>query len=56
MNTDRIARSQGKEPGYIPISAAETFGSHALPGAEAYKFFSEWEKKAPWQNKVTIKT
>lgn len=53
---DRIARSQGKEPGYLPIVHKDTFGTCALNGKDVYDFFMEWEKKSTWENRVTIRT
>ncbi|KAI1627158.1 Alpha/Beta hydrolase protein [Exophiala viscosa] len=56
FNSNRIARSQGKEPAYLPIVHQDTFGTCALNGKDVYDFFMEWEKKSTWENRVTVRT
>ncbi|EXJ80297.1 hypothetical protein A1O1_08439 [Capronia coronata CBS 617.96] len=53
---DRIARAEGKEPGYVPVVDANPLQPSALPTPDSYEFFSAWEKKSDWTNKVTLKT
>jgi hypothetical protein len=55
-DTDRIARLQGKEPGYMPVVHPDPFGQCALNGKAVYDFFMEWEQKSTWKNEVTIRT
>lgn len=45
----------GKEPGRIPVVAEDPMAMSALPTPDSYVFFSEWEKKSPWKNDVTMK-
>ena len=45
----------GKEPGRIPVVDENPMATSALPTADSYKFFSEWEKKSNWKNDVTVR-
>ncbi|KAL2414781.1 hypothetical protein ABEF95_012105 [Exophiala dermatitidis] len=53
---DRIARAEGKEPGYVPVVDPDPLKPSALPTPDSYEFFSSWEKKSNWKNAVTLKT
>ncbi|ETI23301.1 hypothetical protein G647_05101 [Cladophialophora carrionii CBS 160.54] len=53
---DRVARAEGKEPGYVPVVDADPQKPSALPTPDSYEFFSSWEKKSNWKNDVTVKT
>ena len=53
---DRLARAEGKEPGYIPVVDADPMKPSALPTPDSYEFFAAWEKKSQWKNSVTVRT
>jgi len=53
---DRLARSEGKEPGMVPVVAEDPLKPSALPTPDSYEFFTAWGKKSNWRNEVTVKT
>jgi hypothetical protein len=53
--TDRIARAAGEKAATIPVVADDPSVPSALPTADSYKFFSEWEAKSAWKNEVTVR-
>ncbi|KIV90994.1 hypothetical protein PV10_05588 [Exophiala mesophila] len=53
---DRIARSQGKDPGFVPVVDADPLKPSALPTPDSHQFFSSWEAKSKWENKITVRT
>ncbi|EXJ72101.1 uncharacterized protein A1O5_04605 [Cladophialophora psammophila CBS 110553] len=53
---DRIARAEGKEPGFVPVVDADPLKPSALPTPDSYEFFTAWEKKCQWKNTCTVKT
>ena len=53
--TDRIARAAGEKAATIPVVAKDSSTPSALPTADSYKFFSEWEAKSAWKNEVTVR-
>ena len=54
-SSDRLSRMGGKEPARIPVVQENPLETSALPTADSYKFFSEWEKKSSWKNDVTVR-
>lgn len=53
--TDRHGRMAGKDPVRIPVVDENPMNPSALPTADSYKFFTEWEKKSDWKNDVTLR-
>lgn len=52
---DRHGRMAGKDPVRIPVVDENPMNPSALPTADSYKFFTEWEKKSSWKNDVTLR-
>ena len=40
----------------LPVVDENPQAPSALPTADSYQFFTEWEKKSKWKNSVTVKT
>lgn len=55
MSPDRQGRMAGNEPTKIPVVDEDPTKPSALPTADSYQFFSEWEKKSDWKNEVTLR-
>lgn len=53
---DRHGRASGKQAGTLPVVDENPQAPSALPTADSYKFFSDWEKKSPWKNEVTVRS
>lgn len=55
---DRLARAAGQTAGVIPVSTSNPLEPCSLPSAEAFAFFSEWEKKleGKFKNEVTVRS
>jgi fermentation-respiration switch protein FrsA (DUF1100 family) len=56
QSPDRLSRLSGAEPARIPVVHENPLETSALPTADSYKFFSEWEGKSPWENKCTVRS
>jgi len=57
FNADRASRLQGNPPAMIPVVAEDPAAPCALPGQEAWSFFTESARFAPtWQNAITLRS
>ena len=56
IDADRITRSKGGEPGFVPVIDEDPLKPSALPTPDSYTFFSSWEKKSNWKNTVSLKS
>lgn len=55
---DRLARAAGQPAAVVPVSDANPLVPCALPSADSFAFFKEWEPKleGKWKNEVTIRS
>lgn len=56
FQADRLARAAGHPAATIPIIDIDPFKPCALPTADSYNYFSEWEKKSTWKNEITVRS
>jgi dienelactone hydrolase len=53
---DRIARLQGKEPGYVPVADIDPSKQAMFSSPATCDFFAPWIDSGKWQNRITIKS
>jgi fermentation-respiration switch protein FrsA (DUF1100 family) len=57
FDTDRVARFAGEEPAKIPVVAEHEGTPCALPGQDAWNFFSQSSDRAPsYRNEITLRS
>lgn len=57
FDADRLARFHGAAPGLMPIVSQDAAAPCALPGEEAFQFFTGFGEAAPnWRNEVTLRS
>jgi uncharacterized protein len=52
---DRLARARGEAPAMMPVVDEDPMAPSALPTADSYEFFTEYEGTS-WKNEVTLRT
>lgn len=57
LRQDRLARVRGRPSGLVPVVGADAGSLCALPGPDAYAFFTGTAARAPtWRNEVTLRS
>ena len=56
FEADHQARAAGKPAATIPVVHDNPLQPCSLPSSDSYEFFTPWQEKSTWKNKVTVRS